>query len=156
MEILIIAILIAVAIVLLLVELFLIPGTSIAGLLSGCCFVFACYFAFSRSGATAGYITLVISIVACAGAVVWFMRSKTLDHIALKEEITSTVDREVPPEVKVGGTGIAITRLALIGSAEIAGRIVEVKSSGGFLDEKTPIVVSRITDGIILVEPLPV
>jgi hypothetical protein len=42
--------------------------------------------------------------------------------------------------------------LALIGYAEIDGKIVEVKSIDGFLDEKTPVIVSRIADGSILVE----
>ena len=47
---------------------------------------------------------------------------------------------------------MAITRLALIGNAEIDGNIVEVKSMDGFLNEKTPIIVNRITDGVIMVE----
>ena len=48
--------------------------------------------------------------------------------------------------------GITTTRLAQIGYAEINGNIVEVKSIDGFLNEKTPIIVSRITDGTIMVE----
>ena len=54
--------------------------------------------------------------------------------------------------VKTGDTGIALTRLALIGNAEINGEIVEVKSSGDFIREKTSIVVERIADGIIIVD----
>ncbi len=54
--------------------------------------------------------------------------------------------------VKVGDIGISTTRLAQIGYAEINGKIVEVKSIDGFLNEKTPIIVSRITDGTIMVE----
>ena len=54
-------------------------------------------------------------------------------------------------EVKVGDTGVAITRLALIGNAEINGKIIEVKSADGFLNEHTPIVVERIMEGIIMV-----
>ena len=55
-------------------------------------------------------------------------------------------------KVKIGHTGVTTTRLALIGYAEINGDIVEVKSTDGFLNEKTPIIVNRITDGVILVE----
>ena len=66
--------------------------------------------------------------------------------------ITSKVDRTAEEKIKVGDTGIAITRLALIGNADIEGHIVEVKSMDGFLNEKTPVVVSRIADGIIMVE----
>ncbi|MDR0977254.1 MAG: NfeD family protein [Prevotellaceae bacterium] len=152
MDILIIVILILVAIVLLLVELFLLPGVSIAGLLSGGAFIFANYYAFAYMGYTAGIITLVVSTVAVVASLIGFMRSKTLDKVSLKKSITSTVDRTAAARVKVGDTGVAITRLALIGNAEIDGQIVEVKSSGGFLEEKTPVVVSRIMDGIILVD----
>ena len=93
-----------------------------------------------------------ISIITCVGSLVWFMRSKTLDKIALKKNITSKVDRSAEEKVKIGDTGITTTRLALIGYAEINGDIVEVKSTDGFLNEKTPIIVNRITDGVILVE----
>ena len=65
---------------------------------------------------------------------------------------TLDVDRTAADQVKVGDTGVAITRLALIGNAEIDGNIVEVKSMDGFLNEKTPIIVNRITDGVIMVE----
>ena len=88
------------------------------------------------------------------GSLVWFMRSKTLDKIALKKNITSKVDRRAEEKVKVGDIGVTTTRLALIGYAEINGDIVEVKSSDGFLNEKTPIIVDRIADGVLLVERL--
>jgi hypothetical protein len=51
----------------------------------------------------------------------------------------------------VGDKGHAVTRLALIGNADINGHILEVRSADGFIDEKTPIVVERIKDGCILV-----
>ena len=131
MDILIIASLIIGAVILFLVELFVIPGISVAGFLAGGCIIFANYYAFA-----------------------WFMRSKTLDKIALKKNITSKVDRSAEEKVKVGDIGVTTTRLALIGYAEINGDIVEVKSSDGFLNEKTPIIVDRIADGVLLVERL--
>ena len=148
MDILIIASLIIGAVILFLVELFVIPGISVAGFLAGGCIIFANYYAFAYMGTTAGVITLIISALACIGSLVWFMRSKTLDKIALKKNITSKVDRSAEEKVKVGDIGVTTTRLALIGYAEINGDIVEVKSSDGFLNEKTPIIVDRIADGV--------
>lgn len=151
MEILIIAILIIAAIILFLVELFVIPGISIAGILAGGCILYANYYAFAYMGTTAGGITLGLSVIACIGSLILFMRSKTLDKLALKKNISSKVDREAERQIKVGDTGITTTRLALIGHAEINGSIVEVKSSDGFVDEKTPVIVERIQDGNIIV-----
>ena len=154
MDILIITILIIAAVILFLVELFVIPGISIAGFLAGGCVIFANYYAFAYMGTTAGIITLIVSAIACIGSLILFMRSKTLDKIALKKNITSKVDRTAEAKVKTGDIGITTTRLALIGYAEINGDIVEVKSTDGLMDEKTPVIVDRITDGTILVEKL--
>lgn len=152
MDILIIVVLVIAAVILFLVELFVIPGISIAGILAGGCIIYANYYAFAYMGPLAGFITLAVSAIACIGSLVWFMRSKTLDKIALKKNITSKVDRSAEDKVKIGDTGITTTRLALIGYAEINGDIVEVKSTDGFMDAKTPVIVNRITDGTILVE----
>ncbi len=154
MDILIIAVLVIAAIILFLVELFIVPGISIAGFLAGGCIVVANYYAFVQMGTTAGFITLAISAVACIGSLIGFMRSKTLDMLSLKKDITSKVDRTAEERVKVGDVGVTTTRLALIGYAEINGDIVEVKSIDGFLDEKTSIVVNRITNGVLMVEKL--
>ena len=154
MDVLIIIALIAAAVILFLVELFVIPGISLAGISALVCIIYANYYAFANLGTGAGFITLIISGIACIGSLVWFMRSKTLDKLALKKDITSKIDRSAAEKVKVGDTGITITRLAQIGNAEINGNIIEVKSMDGLLNEKTPIVVNRITDGIILVEKL--
>ncbi len=150
MDVIIITVLIIGAVVLFLVELFLIPGISFAGIGALGCLIYANYLAFANLGTGPGFITLTISAVACIGSLVWFMRSKTLDRIALTEEIDSQVDKAAEQSVQVGDTGVCTTRLALIGYAEINGKIVEVKSMDGFLDEKTPIVVSRIGEGGIL------
>lgn len=152
MDILVIALLIIIAIVLFLAELFFIPGISIAGLSALGCLIYANYYAFANMGTTAGVITLIVSAIACISSLVLFMRSKMLDKISLKKEISSKVDRNAEHSIKVGDKGISITRLALIGNADIDGKIVEVKSADGFLDEKTPIVVVRISNDLILVQ----
>lgn len=152
MEILIIVILIVVAVILFLIELFVIPGVSWSGISALLCIAYANIYAFANLGMGAGFVTLAVSAVTCIGSLVWFMRSKTLDKLALKEDISSKVDRQAEKSIKVGDKGFCTTRLALIGYADIDGKIVEVKSVSGFLNEKTPIIVSRIDEGTILVE----
>ena len=93
MDILIITVLIIAAVILFLVELFVIPGISLAGISALVCIIYANYYAFANLGMAAGFITLGISGVACIGSLVWFMRSKMLDKLALKKDIDSKVDR---------------------------------------------------------------
>ncbi len=154
MDILIITVLIIAAVILFLVELFIIPGISLAGISALACIIYANYYAFANLGTGAGFITLTISVVTCIGSLVWFMRSKMLDDLALKKNLESTVDNSAERRVKVGDTGISTTRLAQIGYAEIDGNIVEVRSIEGFIDEKTPIIVTRISNGTILVKKI--
>lgn len=149
MELFIIISLVLVALMLLLVDLFLIPGTGFPAIIAGGCIIFAVYYAFQTLGLLAGFATLALAALGCILSVVWFMHSKTLDRVALKKDIDSKVDRSAEDSVRVGDCGTTITRLALIGNADINGHVVEVKSADGFMNAKTPIVVSRITDGVI-------
>ena len=151
MDVLIIVVLIIAAVILFLVELFVIPGISVAGLSTGLHHLCQ-LLCFRLYGYGCRIHHFAVSGIACIGSLVWFMRSKTLDKLALKKDITSKVDRSAANKVKVGDTGITTTRLAQIGYADIDGNIIEVKSMDGLLDEKTPIVVNRITDGTIFVE----
>ena len=142
------------ALLLLLVELFVIPGSSLAAILSAICLVWAVAYAFINISALAGIITLIIALILGSCVLIAFMRSKTLDKVALTEEVASTVDRSVAAQVQVGDKGFAVTRLALIGNAEINGHVVEVRSADGFLNEKTPVVVTCVTDNEIIVQEI--
>lgn len=152
MILLVIAVLILIGILLLIAEVFLIPGTSIAGFAAAACLIIANFYAFSMLGSLGGLLTLAVSVFSVLAVVAWFMRSKSLERLALKKNIDSTVGIPSRLDVKVGDTGRTITRLAQIGNAEINGEIVEVKSAGGFISENTPIEVVRLMEGIILVE----
>lgn len=152
MNIIIITSLIIVALVLMTIEMLLIPGFGIAGLGAIGAFGYANYYAFTELGNLAGFITLFISLVSAVLVITFVLRSRAVDKLGLKKEIKSTVTTKAREEVKVGDTGIAITRLALIGNALINDNVIEVKSCDGFLDENTPIIVERIVEKVIMVK----
>ncbi|MBR5234791.1 MAG: NfeD family protein [Bacteroidaceae bacterium] len=150
----IIAALIIVALVLMVVEMLLIPGFGIAGLGAIASFIYANYYAFTELGNVAGFITLFASLLTAGLVVTFVLRSRAIDKLGLDKKIDSTVASEASKQVKVGDTGTAITRLALIGNALINDSIIEVKSCDGLLDENTPIIVERIVENIIMVKKL--
>ena len=131
---------------------FFMPGTSLAGIVSAACLIGANVLVFDGYGLSAGIIVLASSLIICLLAGIWMLRSKALDRISLKRTIDSTAATEEQLSVKVGDRGIAQTRLALIGNADFDGKIVQVQSADGFLDEKTPIVVTRVIDGQVWVK----
>lgn len=150
----IIAALIIVALVLMVVEMLLIPGFGIAGLGAIASFIYANYYAFTELGNVAGFITLFASLLTAGLVITFVLRSRAIDKLGLDKKIDSTVASEASKQVKVGDTGTAITRLALIGNALINDSIIEVKSCDGLLDENTPIIVERIVENIIMVKKL--
>ena len=152
MDIIIIASLIIVGIVLMVVEMLLIPGFGISGLGAIAAFGYANYYAFTELGNLAGFITLFASLVSAIFVITFVLRSRAIDKLGLNKKIDSTVATEASKQVKVGDTGVAVTRLALIGNALINDHIIEVKSCDGFLDENTPIIVERIIEKVIMVK----
>lgn len=151
MDIFIIIVLIIAAILFFMIELFIIPGISLASFAALTCLVIANYLAYTDLGMVGFLITFIISLAAILITVIVFMKSKTLDRISLKQTIDSSVENLKMTNVKVGDKGVTTTRLALVGYADMDGKIVEVTSCDGFLNAKAEIVVERITDGTIYV-----
>jgi len=152
MDIVIIASLIIAGLILFIIEVFLLPGISIAGIISAVCLLYANYYAFDTLGTVPGCITLAISAMGVIGITIWFMRSKTVDKLSLKKTIDYRPEPLKGLDLKSGDEAVALTRLALIGNAEFNGRIIEVRSTGDFIDQKSKIRVERILDGVVLVE----
>ena len=152
MDIIIIVSLIVAGLLLFIIEVFLLPGVSIAGIASAACLLYANYYAFDTLGTLPGCITLAVSAIGVIGITIWFMRSKTVDKLSLKKSIDYRPEPLKGLDLKPGDKGVALTRLALIGNAEFNGHIIEVRSSDGFIDEKCEIQVERIMDGIVMVQ----
>ena len=149
MEIAITIILVLLATVLLTVEVALIPGFGVAGVLGVLSMLASVFYAFFVVGNVAGWITIIVSGLICVSLFLWALYGKSLDRLALKKNIDSNVKGDELDKIKVGDRGVAKTRLALIGEANINGEVVEVKSEMGFINENEEVVVIRISGGTI-------
>ena len=96
-EIIIIACLIIIGVALMLAEIFLLPGITIAGIAGGVAMVGSIVYAFYYVGPTTGYITIVANAVVGIGAFIFVIKSNALDHIALKTDIEGVVEQ---PEIQ--------------------------------------------------------
>ena len=151
MDILITALLVLFATVMLVAEVVFIPGFGFTGILGVLSMIGSVYYAFVMLGSLAGWITLLFCVVICVSLFLWALYGNSLDKVALKKNIESTVNDQDMSLFAVGDRGVARTRLALIGEALINGRIVEVKSESGFIDEREEIEVTRISGDSIFV-----
>lgn len=151
LDIAIIIFLMAVAILLILLEIFMLPGITVAGV-GG--FIFAVgglIYAYSLDTMT-GHITLVASLLLFGGAFAWLLRSKSFSRVALKTDIASKLLSSRELGIKPGDEGITLSRLAPIGKARINGLTVEAKSMDELINENTPVEVVRVEGYNVIVK----
>lgn len=135
-------------------EVYLIPGISIAGIGGVICMAGGIFLAYKDFGTNTGTLILGISVVVLGIALYWFFKSKTLDKMALKSEIDSKTEPFHGLNISVGDTGVTISRLAPIGKVLINGKTIEGRSENVMIDENTPIIVTEVGTYNVLVRAL--
>lgn len=148
-----IIIFIALGIIFLLLEIFFLPGTTIAGIFGGLCLSIAIWIAFTYVGTVAGWYTVIGSAFVFAISVYLFIKVGVMDKVSLKAEIRSTVEGK-DTSIKAGDTGKSLSRLAPMGNAQINGKITEVKSLKGFIDADVDIEVISADKQEVLVRQI--
>ncbi len=139
------------ALVLCLVETFLLPGFGICGVLSAVFALIGVGACFSYS-VTAGLLATAAVLLVGAALLYWVIHSKHIARLSLHATINSSVANDAINNIAVGDQGVALTRLALVGNARIGNTECEVRSAQGFIDEGTPVVVTKIHMGEVYVE----
>jgi membrane protein implicated in regulation of membrane protease activity len=143
LDILIIVFCMGIAIFLLLMEVFLLPGITVAGVGGGLFAVAGIVYAYSIAPAT-GHVTLGSSVVVFGGLFCWLLRAKSFQRVALKTNIDATLTSTRDIGLRVGDRGITLSRLAPIGKARFGQTVVEAKAEENFIDEQTPVTIVRI------------
>jgi membrane-bound ClpP family serine protease len=82
------------------------------------------------------------------------LKSNTWNKIMLKAEVDSTIDKLEDEKVNVGDQGTCVSRLAPMGKIKVNKKIVEAKSTGAYIDEKTKVEVIGILDKVVIVKPI--
>ncbi len=138
-------------IILILLEIFLLPGM-IAGILGGAAVLFGIYKAYAEYGTQYGLITLGVSLLFFVFLLIILFRSNTWKKAALNDAIDSKVNNE-SEKLNSGDEGKTISRLYPIGKAEFNNEIYEVQSQSGIIESETEIVVTKIEGYKIFVKP---
>jgi membrane-bound ClpP family serine protease len=137
--------------ILFIVELFVIPGTSVTGIMGIVAVVYGLVRIFTDMGNTAGWIALITVLVVCTALIAWFFKTKSWKKITLHDELEGKVNLIDEQKIKVGDEGKALSRLVPMGQADFSGETFEVHSTDGFIDQKTPIKVVKIENNKIFV-----
>jgi membrane-bound ClpP family serine protease len=136
-----------------LIEIFLLPGITVAGV-AGAVFSAGCiYYAYSHLGTIGGHITVLVSVILFGYLFIWLIRSKAIDRVSLHTEVDSKVDISDLNGVEVGAEGIAVSRLNPMGKIRINQVFVEAKSLTGFIDEgKTVVILKKSANQVVVTE----
>lgn len=139
-------------ILLILLEVLLIPGISVAGIAGSILTFGGIVAAFYYHGMSIGIASLGVSTVAIGAA--WFILLKTgaSNWMANHEVVVGKGIESKKDLVKIGDTGVTISRLNPIGKAEINGKLVEVTCQSGFVEQDTQISVVETSPNSILVK----
>lgn len=147
-----IILLILLGIILILAEVFLIPGFAVTGILGIGALAGSCYFGFVEYGSTGGIITIIVNIALITTLLIITLKSKTWKRFSLETKINAKVDSQPKDKgICEGMEGVAITRLNPMGKAKIGEEFVEVRSTDGIIDPKTPIQVAYLEQEKIFV-----
>lgn len=152
LDIIIIVFLMALAIALVLIEIFLLPGITLAGIGGALFAVGGAIYAYSVS-ALAGHITLVASVCLFVLTFFFLLRKNSFRRIALHTDVDATLTSSRDLGIEPGDEGITLSRLAPIGKARIKGITIEAKSREEFIDEQTAVTVVRVDGYNVIVVP---
>jgi membrane-bound serine protease (ClpP class) len=159
--------LVAVGVALLAVEVFLIPGFTVAGVAGIVALVAGLGLTLVGAGATGNTIVVALGrvalsvLLALAGGLALLRLLPRLPfgrRLVLRTGEDSTLGYVSPPESDrqwLGRAGTALSPLRPAGIAEIDGARVDVVSDGGFIEAGTPILVSRVDGNRIVVRQPP-
>ncbi len=139
-----IVVLILIGLLFIILEILVIPGVAIFGILGVIIILIGVWQSYITYGTTAGHIVLASSILLSIVTLVFSLRSKTWKRMMLNSKIegkTNVIDEN---KIKAGDTGKTTSRLSPAGKAMINGDYYEVHTQSEFVDPGTEIEIIKI------------
>ena len=148
-----IIILLLIALLLIFLEIFVLPGINVAGILGLLMMIAGIYLSYTQIGTPTAHYVLAATLFLGTLILLFGLRSSTWRKVSLDTSIDSKVNDDVSLNVKVGDHGTTTTRLGPIGTVLINGKTFEAKSAN-ITDAKTEIEVVEFDGNEIIVKPL--
>ena len=154
MEILILGLLLFLGIILILIEILFIPGTTVFGIL-GLISIFASdYLSISYFGVEIGIIYSITSGIFCLIMILYALKSDTWNKVSLKNIHSHKVSKNQYSELSIGDIGKSYSSLKPYGKGVFNDKSYEVKSLENFIEENKKIKIINILQDKILVKKI--
>ena len=138
--------------VLLVVEIIFIPGTTLVGLIGIVIMAVGVALSFNYFGSMVGWSTVGGTAIASGLVLYYSFKSNVWGRFALKSTSSSKVNEGELKELTAGLEGVTISALRPVGKAELANKTYEVKTIGSFVETGTKIRIVKILSNQIIVE----
>ncbi len=144
--------LILLGILIILAEIFLVPGSTVVGIMG---------LLLQIAGIISGYLYLptfqahiiFLGTLGVTGALTyWGFKTNTWKKFEIKETISEKSPKEKVDSLSVGQVGKTISKLTPVGKAIFENEIVEVYSSGDYIEKDVEIVITQISNTKIIVK----
>lgn len=145
--------LVIIGLLFLLLEILVIPGTTIAGIIGSAMIIIAIWQSYEQYGSETGILFLGSSLLLSVIVLYFALRGKTWNKMMLKTKITGKVDHFENYRPEAGDQGITISRLSPMGKARFKDDYFEVSSYSGYIDPNTDIIIKSIESNKIIVKP---
>ncbi len=154
MSTLVIVLLIVTGLILLLLEFFVLPGITVAGV-AGTLFVAGGVFVSYRLYGNQGGHLVLLGTLMISGLLLYLsFRTKTWDRLVLNSTIDSKMVNVQEDIIQIGDKGVTVSRLNPMGKARIGHVVCEVTCPGQFIDEGQHIEVIKVSKNQIIVKPI--
>lgn len=141
---------------LLLVEIFIIPGITLAGIVGSLSIAGGIYYAYAKIGAWPAVGALVLSLVIGGIFLAFVIRTKSWGRLILSSREESKAgfrSSKAELEKLVGRVGRSLTPLRPAGTALIGEEKVDVVTEGDFIERDTQITVVEVQGNRVIVRP---
>ena len=149
-----VVLLIGIGLLLVVVELVFVPGTTVVGILGFILAAIGIWIGYAALGTTIGHIILAASVLTGITAFVYSFRSDSWSKFALKDRNRSFVNEDSPHMLQVGEEGRTVSALRPQGTALFADRPHEVQTRGEFVAPNAAVRIIRLEQNKIIVEPI--
>jgi membrane-bound ClpP family serine protease len=134
-------------------EILLVPGVGVAGILGLMAMGGSCYYAFYEFDNTVGAIVTAVNALLIAALTFYVLRANTWKRMSLETSIDTKALDDDSQYVSLGEVGVAISRMAPMGTVRFGDKTFEAKTLEGIVDPGTQVHVVLIEDGKVYVLP---
>ena len=148
----IVILLVLLGLVLVIIEVIFIPGTTLVGAAGFVSMIIGIIFSFKYFGAETGWLTLAGSTAVSGIFLYLSFRTNVWKRFALKDSNDSRVNEIEVTKFVVGMEGIALSALRPVGNGEFGGNVAEVRTNGEYIGAAESIRIIKVNPNQIIVE----